>query len=326
MNIRKLTAFREVMITGSVSAAARNLNKSQPSISALIATLEADLGIVLFERQGGRLKPTSEAHLLLSETNQILARLESARQTMASVRDSHAGLVRIVSMPGPALFLLPELIAEFIKERPEIQVSLISKTSIEVQQLMVAQQFDIGVADVAMLPSPPSPLAAQEVFGFNCVCAMRSDDPLAAKPTLSAADLDGRPMAALFAEHTASRQTRAAFEMAKTHFNQHFEMQYFLPMFPLIEKGLTYAIVDPLSAESYRVGRLGGQKLVFRPFKPAIGFECAILTPLHRPRSATAAAMLQALRAEFTRIQNAYKANVQKGKVFARFDRHSSPV
>lgn len=307
MNIRQLTAFREVMITGSVSAAARNLNKSQPSISALIGDLEGDLGMALFERLGGRLKPMSEAHLLLSETNQILARLETARQTLASIRDFQAGLVRIVSMPGPALFLLPELVAGFVKDRPEIQVSLISKTSGEVLQLMDAQQYDLGLADLAMLSPAPSPLATHEAFEFDCVCAMRSDDPLAAKRSISPADLDGKPMGALFAEHATCRQTKAAFEIAKARFSQRFEMQYFVPMFSLIEKGLAYAIVDPLSAESYRLGRLGDQQLVFRPFEPAITFSCAILTPLHRPRSGASAAFQETIRAELERIQLAYK-------------------
>lgn len=305
MNLRQLKAFREVMITGSVSAAARNLNRSQPSISALIAELEGELGLSLFERRGGRLQPMSEAHLLLSEANQILARFETTRQILASVRDFNLGVIRIVSMPGPALFLLPELIARFVNKRDALQISLISKTSSEVQQLMVAQQYDIGFADVAMLATAPSPLVTQEVFAFNCVCAMRSDDPLARKRSISAADLDGKPMGVLFADHNSCRQTKAAFDIARSRFNQRFEMQYFVPMFSLIEKGLAYAIVDPLSAESYRLGQLGSQRLIFKPFKPSIKFECAILTPLHRPRSGASAAFQDALRNELRRIQDA---------------------
>ena len=191
-------------------------------------------------------------------------------------------------------------------------VALISKTSSEVMQLMAAQQYDLGLADVAMLSSAPSPLTTHETFEFNCVCAMRHDDPLAIKRVITAADLDGKPMGVLFAEHTTFRQTKAAFEIAKARFNQRFEMQYFVPMFSLVERKLAYAIVDPLSAESYLLGRLGGQQLVFRPFKPAVTFSCAILTPLHRPRSVASAAFQDVLRTELRRIQSNYGPQPEK--------------
>ena len=54
MNLKQLSAFREVMLTGSVSEAARNLYRSQPAISSLIAGLEDDIGFKLFARRGGR--------------------------------------------------------------------------------------------------------------------------------------------------------------------------------------------------------------------------------------------------------------------------------
>ena len=48
MNLKQMAAFRELMLTGSVSEAARNLNRTQPSVSHMIATLEDDLGMKLF--------------------------------------------------------------------------------------------------------------------------------------------------------------------------------------------------------------------------------------------------------------------------------------
>ena len=76
MKLKQLTAFREVMLTGSVSEAARNLNRTQPAVSAMIAGLENDAGCRLFDRRGGRLHPVPEAHYLFEEAQQILGRLE----------------------------------------------------------------------------------------------------------------------------------------------------------------------------------------------------------------------------------------------------------
>ena len=108
MNLTQLAAFREVMLTGSASAASRNLNRTQPGISAAIASLEEELGLKLFERRGGRLHAVPEAHYLLSEATEVLTRVENAKRTLTNLRDLQYGSIRIVSMPGPSVFLLPD--------------------------------------------------------------------------------------------------------------------------------------------------------------------------------------------------------------------------
>ena len=51
MTLAQLIAFREVMLTGSISQAARNLGRTQPALSSTLASLERDLGFALFERR-----------------------------------------------------------------------------------------------------------------------------------------------------------------------------------------------------------------------------------------------------------------------------------
>ncbi|MCP4186047.1 MAG: LysR family transcriptional regulator [Gammaproteobacteria bacterium] len=72
MNLKQLRAFSEVVKTGSVSEAARRLHRTQPAVSAVISSLEDELGIALFIRKGMRLKPAPEAQFLLREANEIL--------------------------------------------------------------------------------------------------------------------------------------------------------------------------------------------------------------------------------------------------------------
>jgi DNA-binding transcriptional LysR family regulator len=60
VNVRQVEAFRTIMLRGSMTAAARELRTSQPSISRLIAELEGEIGLRLFERTAGRLRPTPE--------------------------------------------------------------------------------------------------------------------------------------------------------------------------------------------------------------------------------------------------------------------------
>ena len=55
MNLQQLAVFREIMNTGSMSAAARNLHRTQPAVSAALKALEDSLGMDLFHRDGRRL-------------------------------------------------------------------------------------------------------------------------------------------------------------------------------------------------------------------------------------------------------------------------------
>lgn len=61
INLRQIEVFRAIMMTGSISGAAKLLNVSQPAISRLISYTETRVGLVLFERIKGRLYPTPEA-------------------------------------------------------------------------------------------------------------------------------------------------------------------------------------------------------------------------------------------------------------------------
>jgi DNA-binding transcriptional LysR family regulator len=57
MNLRQIEVFRAVMLAGSVTDAARSLHVSQPGISRMLSHIELQLGLRLFERHKGRLRP-----------------------------------------------------------------------------------------------------------------------------------------------------------------------------------------------------------------------------------------------------------------------------
>jgi len=313
LNFKQLRGFREVMLTGSVSEAARNLNRTQPAISSLIAGLEDDIGFELFVRRGGRLHPVPEAHYLFEEAGEIIGRLDVAERTIKSVRNLDRGTIRVVSMAGPSVFMLPDLIGRFSADREQVRVSLITRSSIQVQQLVAVQQYDMGLADLGFVGANRSPLIDHEIMNFECLCAMPAGDPLAAKECVTAADLDGKPMAALYADHPTFTNTEAAFAEMGARLNVRFETVYFIPMFTYIERGLAYAVVDPMSAESYKLFSRGEPRIVFRPFRPVVQLVASIMTPAHRPLSKLAQSFHALLRDEVHRIGEAYSANGDVG-------------
>lgn len=302
MNIKQMTALRELMVTGSVSEAARNLNRTQPSISHLIATLEADLGITLFERRGGRLHPVPEAHYLFNECQDLLHRLDTINQNMKRIKEMERGELRIVSMPGPSVFLLPDLVSQHVGGQAEVKVTLLSRSSDAVFQMVGAQQFDLGVADHDPKRVVEASLVKTDVFRFECLCALHADDPLAARPVIKPQDLDQKPLATLYQHHRNFELIAEAFASMGCEMNLRFVTQYFIPLLTYVERGLASAIVDPLTVETYRGFRGDTGSIVFVPFKPTIEFRVAMLTPAYRQPSLLASAFIQRLTEEFQRI------------------------
>lgn len=304
LSFRQLEAFREVMRTGSISEAARILNRTQPAVSSLIANLEEELGVTLFERQRGRLIRKPEAQYFLEETEAILERLAHSTRTMKEVGNLQQGRLRIACMPASSQFMLPKLVADFVKDKPQVKVSLMMRASAIIEEWVASQQFDIGLAET---PPPNNALKITE-FNLDCVCALRKDDPLSEKAVIEAKDLSGLPLAVLQEDHPNLLHTKKAFRKQKAKFNPRFELRNFQPALKLVEEGLCYCICDPMTASSYFDYQQIEQKLVFRPFRPLVPLSVAILQPAHRPASLLASSFSEILTQELYDINQQFQS------------------
>lgn len=285
MKLHQLRAFQEIMLTGSVSEAARKLNRTQPSVSASIASLENDLEMKLFERRNGRLVAVPEAHYLLSESSELLDRVDTLKRNMRGLKSVTSGHLDMVSMPGPAVFWLPNIIAEFTAEKPDVSCELISRSSDRVYQQITAQQYDLGLADYFQDQIAENKLIKASTFSFNCLCAVHKDTPLAAQDEVTVTDLIERPLATLFPEHEIPRNINACFARHDAKPNIRFRAQYFLPLLTFVERGLACSIVDPLAAASHKLYRGEESSICFRPFTPQVRYRVSVVRPVHKTSS-----------------------------------------
>ncbi|MCP5072915.1 MAG: LysR family transcriptional regulator [Rhodobacteraceae bacterium] len=284
MNLQQLAVFREVMKTGSVSQAARNLHRTQPAASASLKALEESLGMELFLREGRQMVPVPEAHYMLSEASAVLDRLKIAEQNLTSMRDRRKGVLRIVAMPGPSVYLLPEFISRFVADAPDVQVTLATRGSPQIRKLIAAQSFDIGFCDYSADQNDEG-LFQSTSLECTCLCALPAEHHLANQNVIHAAELDNQPMGVLQPDHSTHRETKRAFAEAEAEFNVRFDSQYFLPLLRFVEAGQVCAVVDVLSAVSYMQSSAHPSRIIFRPFHPKVAYGYSILTPQLRPLS-----------------------------------------
>ncbi len=282
------------MLTGSVTEAARNMSRTQPAVSSLIAGLEKSVGYNLFERRGGRLHPVPEADFLLTEARSILDRLGGLRETMQGVGALEVGHLKIACMPVFAEIMMPRLISRFVKTRENVTISLVSQSSERVYERLASQRFDLGFAEVAT----QLPLVNADEVAMECVCAVAATDPLAKKSVITPADLDGRAMASFLPRHFIRRTLHAIFESEGRELNVRFEVQNAASQYVFVEEGLACAVMSPLSAQNYRITRSGRDRIVFIPFRPNVSYRIAVLTPAHKPLSRLARAFASLLKKE----------------------------
>jgi len=288
MDVKLLEAFRTVVDHRSVTGAAAAMGVSQPAVSTQISRLEQLVGFALFERSGGRLKPTSEGMLFYAEASRALGELDRLASATAQIRQGHAGRLVIASHPSAAISLLPELIADFLAARPGVMVRLVSRHSDVVSQLLPAESFDIGIAEL-----PIDDNAVKLIrFQMRCVAILPRDHPLVGRKVLTPKILSGHPMVAPGRSALTSARLHAAFAEAGVRMNIVAEAEFFASVCGLVAAGAGWSIVDPLSARSF--AHLG---LVVRPFEPVTFYEIGVFHRRDREPSVLAATFLELIAA-----------------------------
>ncbi len=295
MNVRQLECFRAVMVTGMMTRAADFLGITQPSVSNLIANLEYEIGFDLFKRTKGRLIPTPEAHYFYQDVDRTLGSIEQTAHTARQIRDRELGNLVIASYPGIAFDFLPKIISEFIAERPNVRIKLLSRSSEVVRELVPTQQFDLAIAE---LPGD-HPAVETEPLAFQCVCALPAGHRLARKRVITPPDLDHEPFISLFREHQTYFQVANAFANAGTSWNVVAETQFFATACSFVSYRAGVAIVDPFTASKFKE-----QGLIVKPFEPAIDYRIGLLYPLDRVRSRLLETLVSSLKAKIKPFLN----------------------
>ena len=133
---------------GSLSAAARHRNLTQPSLSRQVQELEARLDTLLVERsaQGARLTPAGEA--LVDGAREILTMLNKLPERVKRLEGEVSGRVRIGCIDSVGIYVLPPLLAQFIDQHPLIDVQVVCQSSPQLLSLLLGDELDIAIGTI----------------------------------------------------------------------------------------------------------------------------------------------------------------------------------
>lgn len=287
MNTRQLEIFRAIMRDGSVTAAANSLAVSQPAVSKVLHHLESQLGYKLFERIGGRLLPTMEAHLIYEDADRVFRELEVLKNLTRTIGERKIGLLRIGASLPITYSLLPQALLSFRRDHPTVKVFLEALPKKE-----IAEQLLIGDIDFAVtLSTIQAPTVRTEILaGVPIMAVMRDDDPLAALDCVTPNDLAGRPLISYGNHADIGPALDEAFKSCGQVRDLSIRISSSVGAIPLVSGGLGVALVDGLVPWS------SFQGLTARPFAPAVTMNLAVSVNSARPTSRFFKLFMQALR------------------------------
>ena len=196
MRLRHIEVFNAVMLTGSVSAAARLINVTQPAVSRTLQHAELQLGITLFHRVRNRLVPTPEARALAPHVERVFADLDAVRRVAATLKaGAAANEVRVLSVLTLGHEVLPRALTLFRVKHSDVKVAFHTLHSSEIVAALALQEADVGfLFSAAAHPS----LVHDAVGGAELVCvAPRGVLPARKREGLTLQDIAALPVIGL---------------------------------------------------------------------------------------------------------------------------------
>src|SRR4051794_16005901 len=145
LNVQRLRVLREVIAQGSFSEAASALNYTQSAVSQAIATLEAEAGMPLLERDRRGVRPTTAGERLNEHSIRILTQLDAAEAELGAIAGIKGGELRTASFPTAGATLMPLAIAAFRSAHPDVALSLVEGEPEELIPRLRDGEFDLGL-------------------------------------------------------------------------------------------------------------------------------------------------------------------------------------
>lgn len=198
--IRQLEYIVTVADVGRIGAAAAKLHVSQPSLSAQLAEVEADLGVTLFNRDRRGATPTDEGREIVRRARLILRDMADLRAAASGV-GAFQGRLRLGVLPSISPYLLPNVVKRLHSDYQDLRLVVREESTRDLDEGLRSGRLDLIIST----PEDHASGLATHLFRERLWIAVALDDPLAKTATpISLAELTGRTFLTLGPQHRLS--------------------------------------------------------------------------------------------------------------------------
>ncbi len=276
--------FVAVCRAGSLSAVARDLSCTQSAVSQHVKRLERETGVSLLERQPRGVVPTAAGRILCDAAADGIAGLDLALRRVGDLVNGESGSVRITTGGTTVRHFMAEAIVSFRRRYPEVSLEFQTETSSRgCFDALKASNLDLAWITIG---GPVRGIEQRPVVELPWVLAIRSDDPLAARPRIDPPDLTGIHLVRLPPNSTSGAHLDAVFAELGIRAGSGTSVADWDTALLLAELGLGHAVV-PAVPGLPAPGDGGPLRLIPIPALPPLSVGWAVrrwdaLSPLAR--------------------------------------------
>jgi len=187
LTLQRLEVFKSVYEEMSVSAAARRLKLSQPTVSRHLRDFEAAIGMKLFELDKGRIIPTAEAEVLYTECMFLSEGVAKVDATIRALRRGEGQPLSVMTIGLLAPEILPTAVEATLKTLPGLNLTLDAGAADVQIRALKDGRVDVGLAAGAI--PPESGLTFQPIGKGHFVCLVPREHPLSGSERFPLASL-----------------------------------------------------------------------------------------------------------------------------------------
>lgn len=181
----KLLTLLKVKETGNYTRAAEQLALTQPAVSQHIKQLEKDLGITLFLRGGGKIKPTPEGKLVIQYAERVVSLYEHLQQQLKDQKRNISRL-RVGITHTSESNIVTEVLAKYAEQDENLRITIRTDTLNNLYTLLKAYKIDIAIVEGGVQDSSINSIMLDTDF---LVCAVSNENPLAKKRIITLEEL-----------------------------------------------------------------------------------------------------------------------------------------
>jgi len=287
---RHLRVFATVMKSRSLAEAALKLGVSEPAVSKVLRLLERETGVALFDRSGGRLRPTAAAKQWLPHANRAAQQLDFALDMAYQLERGKQRRVTIAAHAPPLIAIVPQAVSRLRREMPDVEVDLRVETPHDTLELVAHQEIDVGVTNQP-LPQSASNLELCERRTISedlLVAALPPGHRLAGRALVRPDDLQGETLIALPDDSPTTILVEATLAESGVRARAPVLARNSLAACALVREEVGIALINPLLLASGIFS-----EIVVRPFRPRIVLWTEVYYSAVRPLSPEAAALVR---------------------------------
>lgn len=186
LTLRQIELFHAVMVTTTISGAARLLGASQPGLSRMLRHMEDRIGFRLFDRTRGRLVPTHEAHVLFEEIAHLHKQIQDIGQVAEQLAKGGERLFRVGASPSLGHSVVPEMLSRLLTNYPTLNLRF---DVLSVEQVADYLTLRRGEYALTVFPVDHPNILSSRVSMARMVCAVPAGHPLSERTQVAIGDL-----------------------------------------------------------------------------------------------------------------------------------------